>query len=272
MKRILLTLALLALPLAAQPKKQAPPPGTPVQTTVATPKQTAYEPKQQPQVQKLFVLKYADSRQLANLLQSGLGVTVSENPGMHALAVSATPSAMAAVDDAIKRLDVPSAAPQDVELMVYLLIGAQADDAASAAPPKELDGVITQLKSAFTYKSYRMMDVLALRTRTGQQVETTGNGGSVQIGGISQSIITQFRIKSVTVGNDGAIRIDGLLASNRVPMAMGSAMGSNTQFSYQTLSLSADVDVKEGQKLVVGKMGMNTNEAMFVVLTARVVQ
>jgi hypothetical protein len=38
------------------------------------------------------------------------------------------------------------------------------------------------------------------------------------------------------------------------------------------VGLSTDVDIKEGQKVVVGKMAMNPNEAMFLVLMARVIQ
>jgi hypothetical protein len=38
------------------------------------------------------------------------------------------------------------------------------------------------------------------------------------------------------------------------------------------VGLSTDVDIKEGQKVVVGKMAMNPNEAMFLVLMAHVIQ
>jgi hypothetical protein len=38
------------------------------------------------------------------------------------------------------------------------------------------------------------------------------------------------------------------------------------------LALSASVDVKEGQKVVVGRIGVAHDQALFVVLTAHVVQ
>jgi len=38
------------------------------------------------------------------------------------------------------------------------------------------------------------------------------------------------------------------------------------------LSLSASVDLKEGQKVVVGRIGVAHDQALFVVLTAHVVQ
>ncbi len=73
---------------------------------------------------------------------------------MHALAVSAAASSIAAIEDAIKRLDVPSAAPRIIELMA-LPGGWQPNGLSSSPPlPKELEGVVSQLKIAFAYKSY----------------------------------------------------------------------------------------------------------------------
>jgi hypothetical protein len=234
----------------------------------------------EPQVQKLFVLKYADPTQIGNLVRVFAG-NVTPNLAMHALAVSASPDAMTAIEDAIKRLDVPPAAPQNVELTVYLLAGGS-DSASQGAVPKELENVVAQLKNAFTYKSYRLLDVLTMRTRTGRAVSTSSVGGAVGMGNLSQPIITQFKIDSVSVGPDGAIRIDGLKAGNRVPVASGSfqpGVGGvgvnplvNTQYNYVDIGMNADLDVKEGQKVVVGKMNTSANEATFVVLTARVAQ
>jgi len=39
-----------------------------------------------------------------------------------------------------------------------------------------------------------------------------------------------------------------------------------------TLKLSASVDLKEGQKVAVGRIGVSHDQALFLVLTARVVQ
>jgi hypothetical protein len=223
----------------------------------------------EPQVQKLFVLKYADPSQVGDLVRVFSGGSVLPNASMHVLAVSATPGAMTAIEDAIKRLDVPSAAPQNVDLTAYMLVGGS-ESASQGALPKDLDSVVAQLKNAFAYKSYRLLDVLTIRTRTGQQINTNSSGGAVQIGNTSQPIITRFIIKSVGVGPEGAIRIDGLQVDNRVPVATGP--GPSPGFSYQDQGMNADLDIKEGQKVVVGKISMNPNEAMFLVLTARVAQ
>lgn len=262
MKRISILLVLFALGLSAQD-------------------QTKQEKPQPARVQKMFVLKYADPNQLVQLLQV-FGGNFTPNTSMHVLAVSTTPEAMAAVEDALKRLDVPSAAPQNVDITAYFLVGSSSENAPPGTVPKDLESVVTQLRNAFTYKNYRLLDVLTLRTRTGREAQTSSTSGSVTIGNTSQPIITQFRLQSVSISADGSIRIDGLRASNRVPVAYGSfqpGVGGvgvnplvNTQFSYQDIGINTDLDIKEGQKLVVGKMGMSPNEALFLVLTARVAQ
>lgn len=246
MKKLLPLVIMLALPLAAQDQKKE-------------------EPKEQ-LVQKLFVLKYADPNQINNLIRV---FTKNTNPdvAMHAIAVSATPESMAAIEDAIKRLDVPSSTPQNFELVAYLLIGTEGGAPTPAALPKELDSVVAQLKSAFSFKAYRLSDVLTLRGRAGQRLSTSDSGDSVMIADQSHPIMTQFRINSLSLGADGAIHVDGLTLDSRVPVAQG---GQN--FMMQDIAINTDLDVREGQKVVVGKVGMNANEAMFLVLTAHMVQ
>ena len=254
MKNLLLVLVLLALPLAAQDQKKE-------------------EPKEA-QVQRLFVLKYADPNQVSNLIRVFTG-NVAPNSAMHALAVSASAPAMASIEDAIKRVDVPSSAPHNVELTAYMLTGSDADGTPPGNLPKELDSVIAQLKSVFAYKSYKLGEIQTLRGRTGERLSTSETGGARTIGNISAPIITQFSVNSIGVGDDGAIHIDGLRVGDRVPTASGTGSSNgalvNTQFTYLDVGLNTDVDIKEGQKVVVGKMALSTNEAMFVVLMAHVI-
>ena len=250
MKRFFLALLLMALPLAAQEEKKAEAPAP----------QT---------VQKLFVLKYADPQDLSSLLRV-FHANMVPNRDMRVLAVDAAPETMAAVEDAIKRLDVPSAAPTNVDLTVYLVVGHEGENPAGAVPvPKDLDGVVTQLKNAFAFKSYSLLDVLALRTRTGQQASSTSSGGAVQtgMGTTTQPVTTQLRLGNAGIASDGAtIHINNLSASIKMPVSSGSG------FNYQDLGLQTDIDIKEGQKVVVGRLGISKDQALFLVMTVKILQ
>jgi hypothetical protein len=238
---------LLALPLVAQnqgedTKKPAEPP--------------------EPQEHKLFILKYADPNRLQNLLGI-LGANASASESLHAVAVSARARDMPAIEDAIKRLDVPTPTPPDVELTAYLITGSDAPATGSGGLPKELDPVMTQLKNAFPFKSYHLMDTLSLRTRSGDG----GNTKSIlQPEGSQVPVYDELNIGSATVNPDeSGVRVDKLRASIR----MNIGTPPNTQFG--DLGLNADVDVKEGQKVVVGRLSMGHDQALFLVLTAHVV-
>src|SRR5580658_4719852 len=154
-------------------------------------KKTDTAPKK-PQIQRLFILKYADPLQLMDLLRV-FDASVRSNAEMHALAIEASPEAMRAIEDAIQKLDVPSALPKNIELTVFLLVATDSATPAGSAIPKELEAVTTQLKSTFPFKEYGLLDVLNFRTRTGQQVSTTSSGGSFQIGTRPVSVISSLR-------------------------------------------------------------------------------
>jgi len=252
MKRFLFALLSITLPLAAQEAKKE---DEKITAQPAT-----------PWAQKLFLLKYADPAKVADLLRV-FNATVSLNSDMHALAVKTTPGpSMAAIEEAIQRLDVPSAASKNIDMTAYLLIGGETVGTEPSAMPKELDSVVAQLKNAFAFKSYRLLDILALRTRVGQRASTSSVGRPIQMGTGLAAPTTQFRINSAGIGSDETtVRIDGLNLQSRIPMATG--QGS---FGYQDVGLQADVDIKQGQKVVIGRVSVGES-ALFLVLTAQVV-
>lgn len=253
MKRLLFALLLIVLPLAAQEAKKED-------------EKSNARPVGQ-RVQKLFLLKYADPIKVAELLRV-FNATVSPNSDMHALAVeTAIGPSMAAIEEAIQRLDVPSAASKNIEMTAYLLMGGEGAGTEPSAMPKELDSVMAQLKNAFAFKSYRLLDILALRTRVGQKASTSSVGRPMQMGTNMPSPNTQFRINSAGMGSDETtVRIDGLNLGIRIPVRVG----QGDQFNVSEVGLQADVDIKQGQKVVIGRVSV-AESALFVVLTAQVV-
>lgn len=260
MKRLVFLSIVLVLPLLAQEQKNSNSEGS----------------KPAPFVQKLFILKYADPAQIRPLL-SVFGANVTPNSDLHALAVAAAPSLMPAIEDAIKRLDVPAAAPQNIELTAYYLIGADAETAPGGPVPKELDSVVTQLKNSFSFKTYRLMDTLALRTRTGQSADSSSSPGPLVTG--LPAVTDQLHIRSATLSPDGSVvSVSSLKAGIHMPVAVGTFAADGPQppniprqYSFSDLGFNADVDIKKDQKVVVGRMSVNKDQALFLVLTARVV-
>lgn len=241
--------AAFGLPLAAQTPK---PPDT--QPAAAA----------RPAAQRVFVLKYADPLAMADVLRV-FGASVVANPEVHAVAVaSAFPDVIASVDDAISRLDVPASAPQNVELTAYYVIGANANTPLGSALPKDLESIGTELAGTAAFKTYRLLDALTIRMRAGEGAETAGSAGPVANG--SPVIVTDLRLHGATVSTDGTVvRLNRLTADVKLPVAAGGG-----QFSISDLNFNADLDVKAGQRIVAGRVGMSRDQALFLVLAARI--
>jgi hypothetical protein len=231
MKRLLLILALIAIPATAQEH-----------------------------IQKIVTLKYADPRAINNLLRS-FGIETQMDAGMKVIVLSGIKERVATAEDAIKQLDVPSSAQKNIELTIYFVAGTdQANPGGSAIPP-DLQSTVATLKSTFPFKTYSLLDVLALRTRSGVGAQTSGE--------LSGSRLTFFRVDAASVDGDGSmIRLDRLHAGIKIPLPSGEG-----KINYTDTGISTDVvDVKEGQKLVVGRSSLDGPEkALFLVLIAKII-
>lgn len=257
MKRLVTFAMLCCVPLCAQ---QAQPASSGTSATLTEKPKVVYQ-------QKLFILKYADPQRVSALL-SVFNPSMSANAEMHALAVTAPAETIQAIEEAIAKLDVPSAAPKDFDFTVYLVVGTEGDNIGIATLPKDLDSVVSQLRGTFAFKNYRLLDVLNMRSRAGQRVSTHSAGGSVQLGSAARTVSTDFGIQSATLSPDGSvIRLERMSCQSNVPFEE-----SPGHYQNQNLSLNTDLDIKDGQKVVVGRMGMTNQQAMFVVITVKIVQ
>ena len=237
MKRILLALALMAAPLLAQ--------------------QTV-DPNER--ISKLVMLKYADPRAVRNLL-TNFGVEIQVDEQAKVVALAGHRANVTTAEEAIKQLDVPGAAQKDIELTVYFVLGSDSAPMGSAIPA-DLQSTVATLKGTFPFKNYGMLDSLSLRTRSGTAASNSGQ--------LSERRLTSFSVNSATLeGDGGMIQINNLRAGLKIPVT-----DKDGKSTYMDTGLNTDVvDVKEGQKLVVGRSSLNgPDTAIFLVLIAKVSQ
>jgi hypothetical protein len=219
-------------------------------------------------VTRVFQLKYADARALQKVL-SPYCRGVEADQMLKALTITVRDNnVMSEVEQIIKRFDVPPPPVLNVDVTIYLM-SAMGTPSAGAVPP-ELEPVVKQLKNTFSYKGYQLIDTEVMRVRAGQGGDVSGVvNGAPSVDG--NKTVSQVRFRSASVSTDEkgrAIRIDGLRVGLRIPVAAG-----EKKFQYIETGLSTDVDVREGQKVVVGKANMDgSDRASIVVLTAKVVE
>ncbi|SPF43499.1 conserved exported hypothetical protein [Candidatus Sulfopaludibacter sp. SbA4] len=240
MKRILLALALLAAPLLAQ--------------------QPAPNPEEV--IQKLVTVKYIDPASIRNLL-GNFGVDIRLDERTKVVVLSGPRRKVTTAEDAIKQLDVPAAAQKDIELTVFFVMATDGTTVpGSGSPiPQDLQSTVATLKATFPFKTYLLLDALSLRARSGVGADSTGQ--------LSGGRLTAFRVRSASLEADGSmIRLDNLHAGLKIPTSLGAGKG----ITFIDTGISTDVvDVKEGQKLVVGRSSLEgPDKAMFLILIAKV--
>ena len=236
MKRIVLSALLLAAPMLAQTSPNE-------------------------RITKLVALQNVDPNAIQNMVRM-FGVDSAANGQMKSLVISGSPDKVAAAEAAIKQLDV---ALKNIDLTVYFVVGGDQANLEGGAVPQEIRDVITQLKGTFTFKEYKMLDVLTLRTRAGSSAQTSG-----MLNASTPPKMSRFSIRNATVSEDGTtVRIDRMNAGLKIPVVLPAGKG----VEYTDSGILQDVDVKEGQKVVVGRSSLEgPQKALFLILTAHVIQ
>lgn len=224
---------------------------------------------------KIFELKYRDPFGLAQVIRplaSGFkGATMSADREFRTITVRDFPENIAAIEEAIKRLDTPQASRPDIEFSVQVLI-------ASTAPgnredyPAELADVVTQLKSALKYRSYTLMTSGIHRAKEG--------GGQVENSGVAESnlfssvptppnpIFYNYSLDSIAIDSgSGAptVQVGRFRFNMRVPLNLGA------QVQYENVGFQSPVGLRQGEKVVVGSTTMG-DKGLVVVVSAKVLK
>lgn len=218
---------------------------------------------------KVFTIQHRDPQIIVaavKLLGSGFkGADLSMNDELRTITVRDFPENIAAIEEAIGRLDRPAAPAPDVELKISVLIGSKTP-LANAPAPDELAPVIKQLQSTLSYAHYGLLTTTVHRSKTGTGIEGSGVAESTLLGMKavdSRPIFYTYKLRRLTVGVQ-KVDIDNFEFSMRVPIDIG---GGSIQ--YQSVGFETPVAVKQGEKVVIGTTTMN-DKALVVVVTAKV--
>jgi hypothetical protein len=251
---------------------QEPPKPEPSATPQPTPPPEPRRGATAGDVQRVFTLRYVRVYDLVGLLRAfpaefGYSQSSSDFPSV---AVSAKPAVMAAIEEAIKRLDVPPPPEPSVEIAAYILRAettpGKADDL-----PERLRPVAAQLHALFDYSGYKVQDTLVGRASHEGRVEMS----SVDPVWTEGEATTTYELKVGRATATGTHR-DALIELERTEFAGGFPIrnppGTTPHFNTKVSRVKADVSLRSGQYVVVGKTGTGQEGVVIIlVLTARVV-
>lgn len=254
MKRLVLVMILAASSGFAQEEKKA----------------EAQPAKPQDFVQRIVQVNHASPDRLRSLLEI-FGIQIKSDHNLKTIALSGPAENVKAAEDAIRRLDVPPPPSRNIESTFYMIMASQKADG-DGKLPGELDSVIKQLRNISAYQNYRLLDTIVLRSREGNSAETTGTLPSpVQVAGTPQSGTYRLSFAGVSVDPDtktGRLaHFNNLHFVARMPLFTGP-----NQFQFHENRIATSVDVREGQKVVLGKANVEGGDsALILVVTVKVV-
>jgi hypothetical protein len=207
--------------------------------------------------QKVFVLKHVGATVMRDILSVfPAEIRTGEQPGLQVLSVSGAPAVVAAIEETVKRLDVVPPPAKSVDVTGYVLeCSAQATPAGASTAPAELQDAIGQLKRTFGYAGCYLAQTLFARARdnadfysSAMVVEKTPQGASTG---------------PISLGASD-VDVDALQSPPLVRFRSLRYQGSGGFFK-------GDVEVRDGQRVVLGKVGiMEEGKDQVLVLTAKV--
>jgi hypothetical protein len=201
---------------------------------------------------RIFQIKYVDPGELQRALSMFRGSITYSGGGLRVLSVRAPKEIIPAIEDAIKRLDVPSPR-RDAELTIFVLVASDQPDPAATVPPN-LQPVVNQLKNVLSYKGYTLLDTLLTRGGANRGAPTSLSG---TLGGPdkpSYNFSARFQIDNPD-GKTPVLRLSDMV------------FGLESRNLY-AVRISGDVEIPQGQQVVVGKATMG-ERALILVMTAK---
>jgi len=217
---------------------------------------------------KVFTVQNRDAHTIYNtikLLGSGFkdaGFSINEE--LKTITVRDFPENLAAIDEAIKRLDQPAPKAPDIEMKIAVLIASKTP-LTNAAVPDDLAPVVKQLQATLRYANYGLMTSSVHRTKIGDGLEGSGVAESTLLGMTASQdrpILYNYTVRRITsAAEPSTINIERFVFSMRVPIDIG---GGSIQ--YQSVGFETPVSIRQGEKVVIGTTTMR-DKALIVVVT-----
>jgi len=213
---------------------------------------------------RVFELKNRSPGEVMKVIKplgSGVkGTIISDSGEFKTITVRDFPENIAAIEDALKRLDVPQAPKPDIEFRIRVLIAAPSG---TSQYPGDLEPVVKQLHATLNYKSYYQVASITMRVKSGSGAKGTG------VTAVNPPVSTESTSMSYSYGFEDV---------SIAPPPPGAAVVQIRKLHYSIegkslgeAEINTGLSLREGEKVVVGTASLK-DRAMILVLSARIVK
>lgn len=217
---------------------------------------------------KIFEVKYREPNSLVAVLKqlgSGFkGATISASSEFKTITARDFPENLTTIEEAIKRLDVPTLPRPNIELHMHVLVASNSAPS-GAEVPAELKDVLTELRGTLNYKTYDLAASVVQRlteTPRGLQGNGTAELASGSPGTPNITVPYEYWINTVQL----------------VPNPNGSTNIQINEFVFSAMLFDRErarvgtaLNMRDGEKVVVGTATIR-NRALVVVLTVKLIK
>jgi hypothetical protein len=227
---------------------------------------------------KVFTTQHRDPNDLAIAIRplgSGFkGATITPNRDFKIITVRDFPENIAAIEEALKRLDapLPPAPPRpDIEFEVHVIVASN-DASAAESVPSHLNDVIKQLRTTLKYKGYSLMASSLHRTKDGSDGVNNSGVAESKLFNVSRPqgnpIFYHYSLERPYVEGQSApatIHVRIFNFGMRIPLSIGSGV------NYENVGIRTPISLREGEKVVVGTTTIE-DKGLVVLLTAKLLK
>jgi hypothetical protein len=218
---------------------------------------------------KVFTITNRDVNNLGAVLRpllSGFkGAIITSNGEFKTLTVRDFPENLATIDEAIKRLDTPSAPRPNIELHMHVLLASNISSQYAVGTPQfpaELKDVLTQLRGTLNYQDYQLATSVIQRlteTPRGLRGKGTAEVSGAQPSTPKTSLPYEYVINSVSLVQN----------PTGPPTVQINEFGFFTSTASGQAQVQTSLNLRDGEKVVVGTATIS-DRALIIVLTAKV--
>lgn len=167
-----------------------------------------------------------------------------------------------------------------LEVQLHLIVARKTADGEDEKLPPAFDAVVKQLKSTFTFKSYRLATTLLNRVKNGGRLSLRWVGSPL-LASAAATVATpgfnEFNVQGVKLAQDengrDVVQMSSFNFGTRIPIqtsSIATTNGTAPVVQYEQTGITTDISIREGEPTIVGTLNVGpSGDALIIVVMAK---